>query len=263
MADTDKRGRHPQDAVSGSEPIAQTLSGDAVLDALKMILVGAPLAEVLTSVTRLIETQRPGMLCSVFLLDSDGVHLRYAAAPNLPEYYRSATDGLASGPKAGSCGTAVYRREAVFIRDILSDPLWTRFREVAASAGLRAAWSSPIISNDGRVLGTFGMYYREPRVPIPDDIRLIDYASCIAGVAIEREQSQAALKVAFERIEKSEAHLREVVDAIRHDVVVLGPDGGVIYINRTVLELTGLSESEAMEADFRLRTHSAATCFTA
>jgi PAS domain S-box-containing protein len=253
MADTDRRELHTHDAASGSEPVAETLSGNAVLDALKMILVGAPLADVLTSVTRLIEAQRPGMLCSIFLLAADGVHLRYAAAPNLPEFYRSATDGLASGPMAGSCGTAVYRREAVFIRDILSDPLWTRFREVAASAGLRAAWSSPIISHDGRVLGTFGMYYREPRDPTPDDIRLIDHASRIAGIAIEREQSQASLKAAFDRIEKSEAHLRDLVDAIRHDVCVLAADGTVIYINRTVLDLIGLSEAEAMETDFRLR----------
>jgi formate hydrogenlyase transcriptional activator len=230
-----------------------TLSAEAVLDTLKMILISAPLSEVLTSVTHLIEAQRPGLLCSIFLLDADGVHLRYAAAPNLPEFYRSATDGIASGPQAGSCGTAVYRREAVFIRDILSDPLWTRFRDVAASAGLRAAWSSPIISKDGRVLGTFGMYHREPRDPTDDDIRLIDHASRIAGIAIEREQSEAALKAAFEEIAKSEAHLREIVDAIRHDVCVLAADGSVLYINRTVLDLIGLSEAEAMESDFRLR----------
>src|SRR5262245_40653761 len=252
MEDTGTRGSPPGSAYSESEPAAQTLSGDGVLDALKMILIGAPLSEVLTSVARLVETQRPGMLCSVFLLDPDGVHLRYAAAPNLPESYRSATDGMASGPKAGSCGTAVYRREAVFIADILCDPLWIRFRDVATSAGLRAAWSSPIISNDGRVLGTFGMYYREVRNPTPDDIRLIAHASNIAGIAIEREQSQAALKAAFERIEKSEAHLREVVDGIRHNVVVLGADGSVIYVNRTVLEYTGVSESELMKTDFRL-----------
>jgi PAS domain S-box-containing protein len=242
-----------KDVVPDTEIGKQTLSGEAVLDALKMILADAPLADVLTSVTCLIEAQRPGLLCSIFLLDSDGVHLRYAAAPNLPESYRSATDGLAIGPNAGSCGTAVYRREAVFISDILSDPLWTRFREIAVAAGLRAAWSSPIMSNDGRVLGTFGMYYREIRNPTPDDIRLIDHASRIAGIAIEREQSQKALKEAFARLGKSEAHLRDVVDAIRYDVCVLAADGSLIYVNRAVLEFIGLSEAEAMESDFRLR----------
>jgi formate hydrogenlyase transcriptional activator len=253
MADDGNQRFTPGGVSSARELATKTLSSDEVLDALKMILIGAPLSEVLASVTRLVETQRPGMLCSIFLLDPDGVHLRYAAAPNLPDFYRSATDGMEIGPSAGSCGTAVFRRAPVFIEDIVSDPLWIRFRDAAISAGLRAAWSSPIISNGGRVLGTFGMYYRDVRTPTPDDIRLIDQAGRIAGIAIERVQAQAALKAAFERIEKSEAHLREVVDAIRHDVVVLGPDGDVVYINRTVLELTGLSESDAMEADFRLK----------
>jgi len=240
-------------APSASGTGVQTISGEAVLDALKMILLGDPLVEVLTSVTRLIEAQSPGMLCSIFLLDADGVHLRYGAAPSLPESYRAATDGMASGPNAGSCGTAVHLRRAVFVPDILSDPLWAGFRDFAAPAGLRAAWSSPIISNDGRVLGTFGMYYREVRHPTASDIRLIDHASRIAGIAIEREQSQVALKAAFEKIAKSEAQLRQIVDAIRHDVVVLGPDGSVVYVNRNVLELIGLSEFEVMKTDFRTR----------
>jgi formate hydrogenlyase transcriptional activator len=253
MAETSTRKLVRDESPTAPSTAPFTLSGEAVLDALKMILISAPLSEVLTSVTRLIETQRPGMLCSIFLLDADGVHLRYAAAPSLPESYRAATDGLAYGPNVGSCGTAVYRREAVFVPDILSDPLWVNFRKFATAAGLRAAWSSPIISNDGRVLGTFGMYYREVHNPTSDDIRLIEHASRIAAIAIEREQSQTALKGAFERIEKSEAALREIVDAIRHDVVVLGADGSVIYVNRSVLELIGLSEREAMETDFRSR----------
>src|SRR5271154_7110075 len=168
---------------------AQTLSSEAVLDALQMNLLGAPLNDVLTSVTRLIETHSEGMLCSIFLVEKDGLHLRYAAAPSLPESYQAATDGIAIGPHAGSCGTAVYRREPVFVADILSDPNWVNFRDFAVPAGLRAGWSSPIMSHDGKVLGTFGMYYREVRNPEPSEIRLIDYASRIAGIAIERERS--------------------------------------------------------------------------
>ena len=54
---------------------AQTLSSEAVLEALKMILAGAPLNEVLTIVAGQIEAQSEGMLCSIFLLDKDGIHL--------------------------------------------------------------------------------------------------------------------------------------------------------------------------------------------
>src|ERR1700685_3848777 len=98
----------------------QTLSGEAVLDALKMILSGTSVTEVLTSIVRLIEAHSDGMLCSIFVLDNDGQHLRYAAAPNLPESYRAATDGLEIGPNAGSCGTAAYLRARVLSADILS-----------------------------------------------------------------------------------------------------------------------------------------------
>ena len=105
----------------------QTLSSEAVLDALKMILIGAALNEVLTSVIRLIETHSEGMLCSILLLDDDGLHLRYGVAPNVAESYRAATDGLCIGPNVGSCGAAAYLREPVFVSDILSHPNWANF----------------------------------------------------------------------------------------------------------------------------------------
>jgi hypothetical protein len=81
-----------------------------VLDALKMILSGAPLNEVLTIVACMIEAQSEGTMCYIFLLDKDGIQLRYGAAPNIPESYRAATDGLTISPNVGSCGTAAYRR---------------------------------------------------------------------------------------------------------------------------------------------------------
>ena len=253
MADA-KMSTHIQDQVSPTPTSSQqTLSSEAVLDALKMIFIDAPLNEVLTSVTRLIEAHSDGMLCSIFLLDKDGEHLRYAAAPNLPGSYRAATEGMAIGPNAGSCGTAAYLRQSVFTADILSDPKWVRSRDFAMQAGLRAAWSSPIMSHEGKVLGTFGMYYREVRSPTPREIQLIDYAGRIAGIAIERERSQVALRTAFEEVKKSEGQLRQIVDAIPQTIVVLGPVGNVVYVNRTVLDYTGLSMDEVKETDFRER----------
>src|SRR6202789_630238 len=167
-----------EDQASRTTPApAQTLSSGAVLDALKMILVGAPLCEVLATVCRLIEAHSEGMLCSIFLLEEDGLHLRYVVAPNVAESYRAATDRLCIGPDVGSCGTAAYLRQPVFVSDIASDPRWVKFRDFALQSGLRAAWSTPIMSRDGNVFGTFGMYYREVRQPGPSEIQLIDYAS--------------------------------------------------------------------------------------
>jgi formate hydrogenlyase transcriptional activator len=253
MAESAKPTRSPNQASPTPLGPSQSLSGEAVLDALRLILIGTSLTEVLTSITRLIEAHSDGMLCSIFLVAKDGLHLRYAAAPNLPESYRLATDGVAIGPNGGPCSIAVYRRQSVFVADFVSDPNFVNFRSKPVSAGLLAGWSSPIMSHDGHVLGTFGMYFREVRSPTDGEIQLIENASRIAGIAIERERSQTALKIAFEEITKSEGQLRQMVDAIPQTIVVLGPDGSVVYVNRTVLDYTGLSTDDVMDSDFRER----------
>jgi PAS domain S-box-containing protein len=193
------------------------------------------------------------MLCSIFLLDEDGLHLRYGVAGSLPEAYRAAVDGICIGPNVGSCGTAAYLRQPVFVSDIASDPRWAKFRHFALQNGLRSAWSTPIMSRDGELLGTFCMYYHEVRDPGPAEIKLIEDASRIAGIAIERDRSQTALTRAFEQIEKSEAQLRHIVDAIPQMIAVLNPAGTILYINQTMLDYTGLTTEEVMAKDVRDR----------
>src|SRR6266581_6239975 len=242
------------DQASATSPArTQTLSSEAVLDALKMILTDAPLNDVLHSVALLIEAHSEGLLCTIYLLDEDGLRLRFAAGPKLPDAYRVATDGVYIGPEVGSCGAAAYLRKPVYVADVLTHPHFANFRDLLVQAGLRAVWSSPIISNDGKVLGTFGMYNREVRHPSPAEMQLIDYASRIAGIAIERDRSKSALTLAFEKIKKSETELREIVDVIPQSIIVLNPDGKAIYANRVALEYTGLSLDDVRDEDFRAR----------
>jgi len=242
------------DQASATSPArTQTLSSEGVLDALKMILTDAPLNDVLHSVALLIEAHSEGMLCTIYLLDEDGLRLRFAAGPKLPDAYRVATDGVYIGPEVGSCGAAAYLRKPVYVADVLTHPHFANFRDLLVQAGLRAVWSSPIISNDGKVLGTFGMYNREVRLPSPAEMQLIDYAGRIAGIAIERDRSKSALTLAFEKIKKSETELREIVDVIPQTIIVLNPDGKAIYANRVALEYTGLSLDVVRADDFRAR----------
>src|SRR5438105_4438000 len=141
-----------RDQTSGTLPVyTHALSVEAVLDALKMIRIGGPLNNVLTSIALLIEAHTPGALCSVFLLDEDGVHLRCAAAPNLSDEYRIATDGVSIGPHVGSCGAAAYLGQPVFVSDVLSHPHFASFKDLIVQTGMRASWSSPIISHEGKV----------------------------------------------------------------------------------------------------------------
>jgi len=242
------------DQVSAPSPAStQTLSSEGVLDALKMILTDAPLNDVLRSVALLIDAHSEGMLCTIYLLDEEGLRLRFAAGPKLPDAYRVATDGVHIGPEVGSCGAAAYLRKPVFVADVMTHPHFAGFRDLLVQAGLRAVWSSPIISHDGKVLGTFGMYSRAVRLPSPAEMQLIDYAGRIAGIAIERDRSKSALTFALEKIKKSEAELRQIVDVIPQAIVVMTPDGKAIYANRATIEYTGLSLDEVRADDFRSR----------
>jgi signal transduction histidine kinase len=173
---------------------------------LEMIARNAPLSDILNGLVLLIEAQSPEMLCSVLLLSSDGNHIRHGAAPSLPAQYVKAIDGEPIGPKHGSCGTAMYRGQPVIVTDIFTDPLWEDYREVAAGSGLRACWSTPIMSGRGKVLGSFAMYYRQPQTPTGDEARLTDVATHIAALAIEHQVTQEALR----RTQAELAHAAQV-----------------------------------------------------
>src|SRR5258705_125350 len=102
--------------------------------------------------------------------------------------------GAVIGPSVGSCGTAAYLKERVIVSDIDTDPLWADFRDLALGHGLRACWSTPIVSSAGNVLGTFAIYYREPRSPNPQESTLIDQITHLASIAIERANSGEPLR---------------------------------------------------------------------
>jgi hypothetical protein len=173
---------------------------------LEMIARDAPVEETLEKLVQVVEGQFAGLLCSLLLLDEDGQHLRHGAAPSLPSAYTEAIDGLCIGPKAGSCGTAMYRREPVVVTDILQDPLWEAYREVVKPYGLRACWSTPILSSAGKVLGSFAMYYREPRSPGPPETRALEMATHLAGIAIERKLAREER----ERLRQAQADLARI-----------------------------------------------------
>jgi PAS domain S-box-containing protein len=171
---------------------------------LEMIATGVPLKEIANALCNIIEEQRPGTLASVLLMNCDGVHLDVVAGPNLPGGWTRHMEQLPIGPCAGSCGTAAYRGSPVIVSDIATDPLWDvpQHRAAALDHGLRASWSNPVLSWKGDVLGTFCMYYRDSRSPTPEDLELIEVATHLVRVAIERDRAEHALR-ASEQLARS------------------------------------------------------------
>src|SRR5262245_15848387 len=182
-----------------------------------MLASSAPLGEILAAIVRLIEEQALGTIASILLLDETGTRLRHGAAPGLPAEYSRAIDGIAIGPKSGSCGTAAFTGRPVYTRDIATDPLWDDYRQLALPLGLASCWSSPILAKNGRVLGTFAIYTREPRDPDPDVLTLIARATHVAGIAIERRQLDEELRALSHRIEEAREDERTGIAREIHD----------------------------------------------
>ncbi len=208
---------------------------------LEMIAVSTPFQETLTALVGLIEDQSPGILGYILLLDEDGVHLHHGAARSLPAAVIAALDGLPIGPCVGSCGTAAYRKEAVFVADIATDPLWANYKAVVLPHGLHACWSTPIFDAQGRVLGTFAMYYRQPGLPQPEHQQLIDATTHIASIAISRHRAESEL-----------LKLSLAVEQSPNSIVITDLDGNIEYVNGTFLRVTGYSRDEVIKENPRI-----------
>ena len=198
------------------------LSSESVLDILESILSGSELSEILTNIARLVESQGDGTLCTIWLPDADAKQLYCIAAPSLPGFPQS-VGRMCIGPKGASCGTAIYRRAPVYVADILREPIWDDYRDLVLPYGIRAVWSRPLFTREGKVLGTFAILYREVRDPDARDVQLIENASHIAAIAIERHLDQEALRHERDRLRllleitssvTSRLDFRQVVEAL-------------------------------------------------
>ena len=168
---------------------------------LAQISAGVPLGDVLGDLVCAVEQRSDvEMSVSISFLDKQGKRLLHGAAPSLPQAYNDAIHGIAIGPAAGSCGTAAFRGETVVATDIAQDPLWAEYRDLAKRYGLRACWSTPVKAADGRVLGTFAIYYREPRHPTQQDLNSIALIAHTVALAIERHLSEQALRQSQDRL---------------------------------------------------------------
>jgi PAS domain S-box-containing protein len=195
--------------VSEQRQRQQTATLEAGL--LEAISTGMPLAAVLNKACLGLEAALPGALGSVLLVDRDSGALVHGSAPHLPEAYSRAIDGARPGPSAGSCGTAVHRREPVIVADIASDPLWQAYAASALQHGLRACWSVPVLDGAGEAVATFAVYHREPRQPAAEQLELVARLARIVGIAIARHRHDEALHDSNRELQRYRDRLEELV----------------------------------------------------
>ena len=204
---------------------------------IELIAASAALDDTLARIAIVVERLAAPALCSILLLDADGAHVRHGAAPSLPPSYTKPLDGLAIGPVTGSCGTAMYRRAPVVVRDIASDPLWAPWRTLALDHGLRACWSLPIIDESGPVLGAFALYHREPREPSPIEWRLVGHMCRLVRLAIIQHRRETVLRDQL-------VFLQQLLDAIPSPIFYKDPEGRYLGGNSSFERFTGLQRRD-------------------
>src|SRR5947209_11213566 len=160
---------------------------------LELITTGACLPDVLAALCGVID-EESGLMSSVYLLDRDRRQMTWGAGPRVPRAWQEATRAFAATPTAGACGAAVSGRTAIVVADIVASPLFTQWRDAARAAHLVSVWSTPFFSKDGDVLGTFAMFSHEAVRPDAAQRRLVDHATRLASIAVERQQTEAALR---------------------------------------------------------------------
>ncbi len=230
-------------------------------EVLELLATGSPVETILNSIVCGIEKIAPSMIGSILILDKEGKHLHLGAAPNLPEFYSAAIEGLEIGLGVGSCGTVACTGKRVIVADIQTHPYWAVFKNLAAKANLAACWSEPILSTTHKVLGTFGIYHHEPGVPSAKDIEIIETAAKLASIAIEQ-------KLIREELTQYQEHLEELVNQRTKDLQAVHAQllntqfamemakigirwidtetGQIVYSNRYAAEMLGYSVEEML-----------------
>ncbi len=224
--------------VTESKKTNLILAGEKTV--MEMIATEKQLEEVLKTVALNYESYSDIALCSILLLDDKGTHIKHGAAPSLADAFNKGIDGEPIGPVAGSCGTAAYRKERVIVSDIATDPLWVNYRDFALGFGLKASWSTPIINTEGKVYGTFAIYYRECRTPTEADLALIDRAANQVKIILERYYKDTKIK-------ESEEKYRTLVEQASDAIFIADANGRFISVNTSACKLSEYSEEELLK----------------
>ena len=160
---------------------------------LEKVASGHSVDDVLAEIVDLVDGQSEQILCTLFTLDANGGRLERGFSKRIPMEYITSLEGCPIGPDAGSCGAAAFHRIEVVVEEIATHPNWRPYRDYALTFGLKACWSTPILSTTSETLGTFAIYYKEPKRPEDEEREWVSRATHLATIAIEKERAQQAL----------------------------------------------------------------------
>jgi diguanylate cyclase (GGDEF)-like protein/PAS domain S-box-containing protein len=239
------------------------ISENKQLRSLQQLIMGAladelPLPEIADQLCRRVEAIAPDVVASVLHVDSDGL-VHPLGGPSLPDDYSRALEGIAIGPDVGSCGSAAYYGTPALAEDLDTDPRWQPYKTRPLEVGLKACWSTPIKAKDGRVIGTFAFYFREPRAPSRWHQRIVDACVHLGALAIERKEARAQIaRLAYHDMLTglpNRAQLRQLVNQAIDDCQ--GKQLALLFLDldhfKDVNDTLGHSAGDALLVEFAKR----------
>ena len=210
---------------------------DLQKDVLEKIVLGEPRIEILDTLCLNIQAMLPESICSVMLFNEPSHSLNVFCAPSAPETLCAALNGLIPGDQAASCGTAAYTGKPVFVVDTQFDPRWLKYRDLATKFGIRACWSIPITSEKKAIWGTFAISHRISRAPTTFHRKLLDTASYMAGITIQK-------RVAEKKLRASEDRYRDLYESAPCAYFTSQMNGRIMSVNSTAIQLLGYSKED-------------------
>ncbi len=218
---------------------------------LSKIALGAPLDEVLENICLSIEELIEDSSAKCSILTLKGEQLFHSAAPNIAKGYCEAINGVHIGPSVGSCGTAVYEKKRVIASDIATSPLWENYKALALSFDLRSCWSTPIISTQSDILGTFAIYHDSAKSPTPQDLELIDFFVDFTSIALEKHTESLKSKVLLAELQQSNEKFKAFAKVLPDLTLILSEEGEYTNVYGTTNESLYLSQEHVINRNVR------------
>lgn len=217
----------PADAVRPETTVPATLI-ELERTVLEAMARGERQGVVLERLCRLVEHIVPDSMASVMQLDPASGKLRIRAGPSFPPEIAPYFSNIEPGETTGSCGNAALCGETVIVEDVANDKRWSALREAATRFGIGACWSKPIFTDRRSIAGTFAITSLKPRSPTPEQLRALETASWLGGLALRNEHNEQRLRLWTTAME----HASE-------GVIIADAEGNIVDSNRACAEITG------------------------